>query len=1596
MPPRGGLADKIGNRYEGRLAVLRLLQLLDEKHDSVRMRFEQPGEDSFEWWVESEDGTRTFTQVKRQLAGDEQWTVSKLVANGVIKAFGTQLRNEPTARCEFRSTLSASHLQDFTESAVLASSLQEFEEVFAGAKEKNDSWTRIRQDWDWWTPEECWQALKRVRVGVISEPDLLDRLDVHARMLVSGSPATVVSLLGTYLQEHLCQVITAQEVWDYLTAEDLAPNDWGRDPSTRAKIEAANRRYAEGVVEDRGPLAEISRAEAGTIAGLVTSPDGPDIVTVTGVAGMGKSDMLGQVVEQLTTPPAAGSGPRPLVLAARLDRLDAFQDASGLGAVLGLPESPALVLSRLAAGGPAVLVLDQVDAYSSASGRHPERFRAVTETVRQAKTSGVRVLLACRTFDFNEDDRMLTLSAPAVESRSVDLGLLPAEDVHRALDTAGIDPAALAPALREILRSPLHLRMLVTLQQRGTLDVAGISTRLQLFDKFFDSVVRQVNHAIPNAPVEEVTGALAEELSKRQELTAPAARLSGNRLTVNQLISAGWLREADGRIGFAHEAFFDYAYAHHHARAGLSLLDLLRSDEQHLFRRSQVRQILTLEREQDRNQYLRDVRDVLAADDVRPHIKELVIALVTSVPDPTTQEWQALTVLGDARSEPLAEWAHARAASSQSFGNLLLAEGVIEPFLSDPGMVDFGAWLCRLLVRNHPDPVAALLQPHATDPDWARRIIAVINLAPLAESDSVVRLFETLIKAGAIDGPNHDVYTLLYGMKGSAAAAGARIVGAYLQRLLDLHVLEASREAEPAQREGRAQLGSETPSPPVALPEPSAIQFLGTTRTDSDILAALAQDAPADFVHHILPVVRAASIATRTGQITRNGERDATFDPIPSGYTGFSHGNDAVFSHLTAALRASSAAGDPEAHAAVRSMATSDLAVEQVLAAAGFSSGHPDLLDDAVAWLSNGPFALAQGSLRDLNELSAEALAHVCEHRTLEQTRAVQQRAASATSPAEKSGTVPQGFLAHRLLSAIPEQFLDPDILKRRNQLDATFGARGATSPAQPARSLGAQLQSPVSLEAVQTMPDDELVHELQQHTADGPIWTDDGQLLGGATSFADVITAATQQDPERFAALLEREKAIPVVYIAAVLRGIDKAGTAAEATVAQALRTVKAASPHASTCGNDLAMLIARTAPHITDGDLAEAAYTIDDLTDTLRGLLGLASTPGAAASPRPSLVPKLPEEAVPAESATPDQVQLKLMEYGRDIADSLVHASWQRGEWIALEALRSLAESRAEAAPTLRDELLRLAASPDLMLRMSALQVASMVQSAEYGQHTEIATVALDSPGVAVIPESDYPPDPRILLSTQPLRALLNRAGWRNYAAVEPFVTRMLHMRASVAQESPADRLLAAVAERAANNAAAVATYACATDSGSCADSTVQQLVDGQVPERIGLATALSELQPLTAFPESLIYALLILCDDSADDVAKEAGTAVRNVPGADHPTVEALLAAAPDTRAFALNPEPAISAAKNLQEIYPSLVLDIAKRFFELHGHEAGDFTKASAAHAHALGEIVTSIYAHDPHTDVASRALDLIDTMVLNRSIGVEERLGSLDR
>jgi hypothetical protein len=821
MPPLGGLADKIGNRYEGRIAIWRILQLLDEQHDSVRARFEKPGDDKFEWWVQREDGSHTYTQVKRQQAIDDEWSVGTLVSRGVIRAFGERLGEDPAARCEFFSALSASHLQQMGEDAWMAASLDEFEAEFAKSEAKKASWKKLCEAWPDATAEQAWQRLRRVTAGNIDEPTLLETLRAHARALVNAPPDDVIGRLGDFLDDHLAVEITASDFWDFLRGEGYRPTDWSRDQSVQARIDDETARYRSGVAADRALQTEIRRSAATVIVDLLAVPDGPAVVTVAADAGAGKTALLGQVLDSLQARAASDPGaelPR-VVLATRLDRLDHFRDAHELGTAMRLPASPAAVLSRVAAGRPALLVLDQVDAFGAGSGRDPARLEAVTETLQDARALGIKVMIACRSFDLEIDERLAALAGVTqpgqlAQGHHVEkLGALPGTDVDATLSAAGIEPGGITGSLRALLSTPLHLHMLVALQERGQLDPAGITTRLQLFDKFYAAVRAEVEALQPGAPVADVSDRLAVMLSERQELSIAAARLGDRQTTVENLARAGWLRVDRTRVAFAHEAFFDYAYAQQHMRAGLPLLSLLRTGEQHLFRRAQVRQILALEREQDRTQYLSDVREILAADDVRPHLKELVVALITFVHDPGLDEWEALNVLGDPMKDALAERAFWLAARADGFSQLLLGTGIVERYLSDPSTADLGTWLCTLMAQAHPGEVASLMAPYATQGDWSGRLARVLNAVPLARSEPAVTLMIAFIDAGGFDAAvrdsarsSSDVFSLMHGFSGASAASGSRLVAAWLRRRLALLIADGS-PSRPAADEGATAHG---------------------------------------------------------------------------------------------------------------------------------------------------------------------------------------------------------------------------------------------------------------------------------------------------------------------------------------------------------------------------------------------------------------------------------------------------------------------------------------------------------------------------------------------------------------------------------------------------------------------------------------------------------------------------------------------------------------------------------------------------------------------------------------------------------------------
>ena len=169
-------------------------------------------------------------------------------------------------------------------------------------------------------------------------------------------------------------------------------------------------------------------------------------------------------------------------------------------------------------------------------------------------------------------------------------------------------------------------------------------------------------------------------------------------------------------------------------------------------------------RDADSDRYVREVRELLADDDIRPHIKDLVLALLAEVPDPTGDEWSvweeqigpAVQALADGSPDQnqLSEVARRRLFASPSWFAFLDEHRVVEGWLKSRNsrLVDLAVRYLDHHQRHSPDRVAAALAPYVNiGGDWVPRFRRMIVYAFYGSSRPFFDLLLRLLDNGVLD-----------------------------------------------------------------------------------------------------------------------------------------------------------------------------------------------------------------------------------------------------------------------------------------------------------------------------------------------------------------------------------------------------------------------------------------------------------------------------------------------------------------------------------------------------------------------------------------------------------------------------------------------------------------------------------------------------------------------------------------------------------------------------------------------------------------------------------------------------------------------------
>jgi hypothetical protein len=939
MPLSGGAADKFGNRYEGRWTVFCMMDVMDDRADSIRL--EPPGAEGegIEFWVRRGD-KREYHQVKRQHSASGRWTLAGLEHEHVLAHFLDKL-DDPKATCIFVSSHAAYQLEELADRARRAASWEEFEQVFVKGDVQCRAFTDLCHRWGDCPGQDAFDLLKRVHVETVGEHTLRTFVESRLAALVEGDSATVADILAQLALDAVHQELTAHDIWHHLESRPcpIHRRQWGKDRHVLAAVEAAIERYLSPLRDAAIGGEVIPREEGQTVLDILTSPGRTRGVLLTGEAGVGKSGVILQAVESLQ-----GQG-LPLITF-RVDRLEPTMLPSEVGRQLGLPDSPANVLAAIAQGRDCVLVIDQLDATSLASGRHSQFFDCVSEILQQAQAHPrMRLLLACRKFDVDNDDRLRRLSGETGIVETVPVNRLSHTTVQEVVADLGLDAGRLHSKQLDLLSIPLHLSLLAEIAASSTIEVLDFQKAEDLYDRFWEykqDVIRV--HGGRSIQWTRVVDALCDYMSDRQILSVPVDTVEDYRDDARAMASEHVVIRDGQRYSFFHEGFFDYAFARRFAARGRELLPLLRSGEQHLFRRAQVRQILVHEREADFTRYLADLRSLLTSPDIRFQLKQVVFDLLAQLSDPTEDEWHVLSSLMGNPGGALTNEVWRTLLGSVPWFRLLDSLGLVISWLADPHeeRVNRAVMLLSSVQKQLPDRVAELVEPYVgTSVEWNKRLVYLAQWADVSAGRRFFDLFLLLIDQGILDearGPiavNSDFWSLIYALPGERPNWACEVIGHYFQRRLTLSL--AAGSPNPFSRNAGA------------IPD---------SQLHDGIFTKSARSAPLMFIKEVLPFM------LRIMSLTAEQTGDPPWpDPVwHYRFLGRAYTSDAALLAAMETALSSLATNDSDAFAAIANqLSTENFETVQYLVIRAYAANGAIFADKAVEYLCDRPARLRTG-----------------------------------------------------------------------------------------------------------------------------------------------------------------------------------------------------------------------------------------------------------------------------------------------------------------------------------------------------------------------------------------------------------------------------------------------------------------------------------------------------------------------------------------------------------------------------------------------------------------------------------------------------------
>ena len=1050
-----------------------------------------------------------YHQVKRQRTGRGVWSLRELARESVLRNFYQKV-NAPSSRTVFVSTHAAHPMDELAQRSRDASSWEEFQSSFVSSNEWSGHFDNLHQSWGAVDKEDTFDRLRRVRVRTFDEEGLRDYAEAKLGILLDGDPANATDVLAQFALNQIHQTLTAEDIWRHLHQRGFHRQTWADDDQVVNAIADLNRTYRTGI-QSRGIGGDsIPRYETQQLVDYFKDESTRKAALVTGTAGVGKTSVISQVLDDVQTMQLP-------MLALRVDRLEPAERPEVLGTNMGLPASPVRTLAAIAKGRDCLLVIDQLDAVSMASGRNSQFYDCIGAMLEESRQHpNMRVLSACRKFDVDNDARLRGLVGENGIAQEFPVESFDAETVRSLLLRLGLDPDQFSAKQVDLLALPLHMHLLSEVAKGGSVDTSVLQTTKDLYDAFWRHKQQALqSREVSPGQMREVVDLVVNQMTDRELLFVPESFLDDHAGVMAVLASENILVRDGPRISFFHESFLDYAFARRMEATGDDLATHILSREQSLFVRSQVRQVLLHRRDGAPGSALQDVDAILNGDGIRAHLKAIVISLLGALDDPTEDEWR---LLEPSLVSELSDHVLRSINGSASWFDLLDTIGVLDLWLnaSDETLVNRAIWLMHGVLRSRPDRVTQLLTPFLDrSASWNQRLLSTVLSADLETSRQLFDLGLALINTGAEDDALIDrdgfsgLWHTTYMLAGKNAEWACELIAACCNGLLT-----------------RALAIGDT-NPFDMMTGPSSSDALGVQQASNG--------APRTFINLLRPFV--FNVLQNSADQSKDPPwRDPVWHPE---YYANGHGfGDIFLLSMESAIRWL-AENDPDAFRQLAGQfQASGFETIHFLLARGYQANGEAFADEAADYVADALTRFGGRYPGRARWAIASLIQVVTPHCSDASLAALERAILGHYTEFELSpeGSRYSGWAQFVLLSEFDESRLSPEGLIRLGELRRRF-----PDPVEPGPHIitAEIVGSPISEQSARQMSDANWLSAMAQHDKEYSPYAGDA-WIGGAVELSRVLETLTKEDPARFANLAHQipDEANPV-YFEAILQGL-------------------------------------------------------------------------------------------------------------------------------------------------------------------------------------------------------------------------------------------------------------------------------------------------------------------------------------------------------------------------------------------------------------------------------------------------------------------------